>query len=116
MRPQNEYIPPDDVEVQLNEIFQRCIGTSDLQKEIVGEKKYELLYACYKTFNHPVPNSLLHKMDNLQNVKQFYKTPVDVRVPYDKLKTMELPKNLHVQYEYHRFHPGNIFLLIIILT
>lgn len=26
--------------------------------------------------------------------------------PLDKLKNMELPKNLHVQYDYIRFNPG----------
>ena len=38
-------------------------------------------------------------------MKEFYKTAVDIRVPLDKLKDVELPKNLSVQYEYHRFHP-----------
>ena len=35
----------------------------------------------------------------------FYKEPVDVRVPLDRLDDVELPPNLHVQKEYHRFHP-----------
>jgi len=35
----------------------------------------------------------------------FYLTPVDARVPLDKFKDVELPANLHIQYEYHRFHP-----------
>lgn len=32
-------------------------------------------------------------------------TPVDTRVPYDKLQEMDLPPNLHVIPNYHRFHP-----------
>lgn len=40
------------------------------------------------------------------DLKQFYLTRVDSMTPYEALKTLELPKNLHVQQEYHRFHPG----------
>lgn len=36
---------------------------------------------------------------------KFYNTTVDVRVPLDKFKSVELPPNIHIQYEYHRFHP-----------
>lgn len=36
---------------------------------------------------------------------QFYETPLSTTIPLDALKTVELPENLHVQYEYHRFHP-----------
>lgn len=45
-------------------------------------------------------------MTTLKDVVQFYKTPIDTRTPLDKMRTMELPENLHVQFEYHRFHPG----------
>jgi large subunit ribosomal protein L50 len=38
----------------------------------------------------------------------FYKTPVDKAAPLDALKSMKLPENLHIQTEYHRFHPGNL--------
>jgi large subunit ribosomal protein L50 len=42
----------------------------------------------------------------IDDVMEFYKTPVEKRAPLDALKTMKLPENLHVQTEYHRFHPG----------
>lgn len=42
---------------------------------------------------------------HLGDVQEFYKEAIDVRVPLDKLKDIELPKNISVQYEYHRFHP-----------
>lgn len=41
----------------------------------------------------------------LDDVKCFYQKEVDVRVPLDKFKGVELPPNLSIQYEYHRFHP-----------
>lgn len=37
---------------------------------------------------------------------EFYKTPVDTNTPFQALKKMDLPKNLHVQKDYVRFHPG----------
>lgn len=44
----------------------------------------------------------------LDDVLEFYKTPVEKRAPLDALKTMKLPENVHIQTEYHRFHPGNL--------
>ncbi|XP_054288876.1 uncharacterized protein LOC129004334 isoform X2 [Macrosteles quadrilineatus] len=39
------------------------------------------------------------------DLKSFYATPVSTTTPLDKMKTMDLPENLHVQYEPIRFHP-----------
>jgi large subunit ribosomal protein L50 len=47
-------------------------------------------------------------MQTLNDVKNFYQTPVDTITPLDKMRDMELPENLHVQFEYHRFHPGTL--------
>lgn len=41
-------------------------------------------------------------------------TPIDVTVPYDSMKNMELPPNLHIQSEPIRFHPGNDLRTILI--
>lgn len=30
---------------------------------------------------------------------------IDARVPLEKFKSIELPPNVSIQYEYHRFHP-----------
>lgn len=43
----------------------------------------------------------------LGELKNFYLTPVSTTTPLEKLRTMDLPENLHVQYEPIRFHPGN---------
>lgn len=40
------------------------------------------------------------------NLRKFYLTPVDAIVPLDAMREKNLPKNLHIRYEYHRFHPG----------
>lgn len=44
---------------------------------------------------------------------EFYKTPVDTTTPLDALKKMDLPKNLHVQQDYVRFHPGMFHLCVV---
>lgn len=41
---------------------------------------------------------------------EFYETEVSVTTPLDALRSMELPPNLHIQYDYHRFHPGKIII------
>lgn len=73
-------------------------------------KKYELLSACQREFNHIVPNSLLHTMETTEDVLEFYQKPVNTTIPLDMMKNIDLPENLHIQYEYHRFHPGNKFV------
>lgn len=47
----------------------------------------------------------IHYVQITEDVIKFYETPVDTRVPLDALKTIDLPENLHIEYEYHRFHP-----------
>lgn len=39
------------------------------------------------------------------DIYEFYETPVDTVVPYDALQNRELPPNLHILSDYHRFHP-----------
>ena len=125
LRPHKPYSPPEDVRQRLETILQENLGENNELSN--GKIKFKVLNACFKEFNHSVPNSLLHKMStkgitflfiglkilkhnyiNLfgtDDVRQFYFTTVDVRVPREKFKSIELPPNLHVQYDYHRFHP-----------
>lgn len=42
------------------------------------------------------------------DLKKFYSTPVDSTTPYEALRKIDLPKNLHIQQDYHRFHPGEM--------
>lgn len=107
MRPQKEYNPPSDINNKLQNIFENYLKSNDSNTKLDDiNKKFAVLNECFKEFNHAVPNSLLHTMETLGDLKQFYNTPVDVKTPFDKLKQMELPPNVHIQYEYHRFHPG----------
>ncbi|XP_056640710.1 uncharacterized protein LOC130447748 [Diorhabda sublineata] len=106
LRPQKEYIPPKDVDSKLEYVFKSVIGSTEDNKLVTDlNERFNLFLKCEEALGHGVPNSLLHHMKTLGDVKCFYKTPVDIRTPLDKMKTMDLPDNLHVQYEYHRFHP-----------
>ncbi|ENN75998.1 hypothetical protein YQE_07530, partial [Dendroctonus ponderosae] len=106
LRAQREYVPPPDLESSLTQIFKDVLGKSDLNTEIVDlNQKFQLLTACSQKFGHSIPNSLLHQIGTLKEVLTFYATPVNCRTPLDKLRTMELPENLHVQFEYNRWHP-----------
>lgn len=50
------------------------------------------------------------------DLKRFYSTPVDNTTPYEALGKIDLPKNLHILQNYHRFHPGETFRLIYATT
>uniref|UniRef100_A0A8D9AQ18 Large ribosomal subunit protein mL50 n=1 Tax=Cacopsylla melanoneura TaxID=428564 RepID=A0A8D9AQ18_9HEMI len=104
LRPQKEYIPPSDVEARLNHVFQQVAGTTDRSTQLTDAAvKYNLLDSCYEEFAHKIPNSVLHKINTLDDVYHFYQTLVDVRTPLEAMKTRDLPPNLHILYEYHRF-------------
>ncbi|XP_037301636.1 39S ribosomal protein L50, mitochondrial-like [Manduca sexta] len=98
LRPNKPWDPPADIEKTILKI---CAdnGLNEESNFEALESKFNVLKACYEETGHSVPNSLLH------TIESFYMTPVDTRTPYDALKHMDLPKNLHVQEDYVRFHP-----------
>lgn len=107
LRAQKPYTPPSDLNSTLSTIFNQLFATDDAQTAIpTAAQKFALLHRCSEELQHSVPNSLLHTMKSLGDVRKFYETSVSTITPLDILKNMELPKNLHVQYDYIRFHPG----------
>jgi len=48
---------------------------------------------------------MLHTIKTPLDVLNFYNTTVTTTTPYEELRTKQLPPNLHVQYDYVRFHP-----------
>ncbi|CAB3370316.1 Hypothetical predicted protein [Cloeon dipterum] len=101
------YTPPPDVQKRLLEISKLCFpatwGLNDKFDDV--DAKFKFLSLCWKEFDHEVPNSMLAALNNLGDVYSFYHTEVKKVSPLDAMKDMELPPNLHVQYEYLRFHP-----------
>lgn len=100
------YDPPTDVNERIDKICtSQEISTDDTAKLEGGLLRFQIFAACAEEFRHSVPNSLLCIIETVGDLKEFYRNAVDVATPLDTLRKMELPKNLHVQYEYHRFHP-----------
>ncbi|KAJ8953881.1 hypothetical protein NQ318_019121 [Aromia moschata] len=106
LRSQKEYFPPPDLESKLLAIFSSVVGTTTNETKVSDiNVRFKLFSECSNQIGHTVPNSMLHHIETLGDIRNFYNTPIDVRTPLDKMRNMELPENLHVQYEYHRFHP-----------
>nr|XP_050858802.1 uncharacterized protein LOC127067648 [Vespula vulgaris] len=106
LRPIKPYDPPSDVNERIDKICaSQQISTGDEAKLEGGLSRFKIFAACAEEFKHSVPNSLLCIIETVGDLKEFYHTPVDTATPLETLRRMQLPKNLHVQYEYHRFHP-----------
>lgn len=104
-------MPKENVELELQSIYRSLLGTSKPDTKLTDiNSKFNLLKTCEEKIGHSVPSALLHSMQTLEDVTTFFKTPVDVRTPYEKLKDMELPDNLHVQFEYHRFQDCKLWM------
>ncbi|CAG9838727.1 unnamed protein product [Diabrotica balteata] len=105
LRQQRDYFPPADVDSKLEAIFQAVVGSTDISTELTDlNQKFNLFTQCEQKLGHSIPNSLLHHMKTLKDVQIFYNMPVDTRTPLERMKSMDLPENLNVQYEYNRFN------------
>ncbi|XP_026758063.1 39S ribosomal protein L50, mitochondrial [Galleria mellonella] len=104
LRPNKPWDPPANIEETIVKICTDNGLKSDSEFEDLG-KKFAVLKACYQETGYSVPNSLLHTIECVDDLKQFYKTPVETKTPFDVLVKMDLPKNLHIQENYVRFHP-----------
>ncbi|KAL1498029.1 hypothetical protein ABEB36_008891 [Hypothenemus hampei] len=106
LRPQKPYSPPEDLEASLYTIFQNVLKTQALDTKVMDlNDRFKLFSACAEKIGHSIPSSLLHQIESLEDVYKFYATPVDTRTPLDSLRNEQLPENLHIQFDYHRWHP-----------
>ena len=46
----------------------------------------------------------------------YYSAPVNPSTPFEQLHGQDLPKNMHIQMEYVRFHPGTTYCDIFIIS
>lgn len=107
LRPTQPYNPPEDVEGTLNQILKDVVGAVERNTKITDlNVRHNLFAKCSEIFNHTIPNSMLHQIETIGQVVDFYSTGVDTRTPMDKMRSMSLPDNLHVQFDYHRWDPG----------
>jgi len=113
MRFYKSYSPPDDLQhiftKTCSSVLGKDINMNDLQNINLdsAEIKFKVLNALSLEFDHNVHNSRLRDMCNLQDVFQFYSTPIDMKTPYDRLheasETGQLPPNLQIQKDAVRF-------------
>jgi len=114
LRFQKSYDPPENVAAKVIQLCKTCLnyegsGNSDLLsiKLTDSRVKYDLLSKAHETFNHSVPNSMLHMMETVEDVVKFYCTRINTLTPYEELSRNDnLPPNLHVQKDPIRFGPG----------
>lgn len=107
MRPNKPYAPVNDAADRVRSVAAKLQMTNGGdQRQLTNlEEKFKFLSACFQDLQHGVPNSQVHELTTVGDVIAFYHQAVDTTVPLDALKRIELPENLHIQYEYLRFNP-----------
>ncbi|CAH1405430.1 unnamed protein product [Nezara viridula] len=107
LRCHKSYQPPADLRNRLEDIFRNVLGRqADKNEPILNPSlRYSLLVACSDEFKHGIPNSILHMIRTYDDLLEFYQTPVDTTLPLEKMKKIDLPPNLQIQYEPVRFLP-----------
>ncbi|XP_012233197.1 large ribosomal subunit protein mL50 [Linepithema humile] len=106
LRSQKPYEPPEDVSERIEQICENQIISAHNDAKLEDPVlRFKLFVACEEEFKHSIPNSLLHTVETIEDLKRFYTTSVDTATPYEALRKLDLPKNLHIQQDYHRFHP-----------
>ncbi|XP_073840945.1 mitochondrial ribosomal protein L50 [Musca autumnalis] len=105
LRPHKPYSAPADAAEKVRAICGslQISNKPDYQLKSL-EDKFKFLEACFAEFKHSVPNSQIYEIKTVGDVIKFYETSVNTTVPLDALRTMELPENLHIQYDYLRFN------------
>ena len=56
-------------------------------------------------FSHDIPNVLMSDMKTVQDAVDYFKTEVTETTSYEDMNKLNLPKNLHIQWEPLRFNP-----------
>lgn len=106
LRYRQAYNPPEDVSERISKICDaQQIPYTDETKLEDPLQRFNVFQACEKEFQHPITNSVLYSIETVGNLKEYYETPVSNVTPLDAMRSMDLPKNLHINYDYTRFHP-----------
>ncbi|XP_050025036.1 uncharacterized protein mRpL50 [Dermacentor andersoni] len=106
------YKPVDDVEDKVKAIYEDVLGqkadSAWLQAPITEPLlKFRLLTKCISEFDHDIPSSELLNVKCVDDIVEYFSTPVEGLSPYESLvqRKDQLPENLHVIPNYVRFHP-----------
>lgn len=110
------YTPPTNIEQTIHRLASETI--ENFNRELRSEtnwktvylndslNKYNLLTRCMKEFSHTISNMTLTDLKTLEDVYQYFSTPVkDTNVLEDLQRSPDLPKNVHIQLDAVRFTP-----------
>lgn len=113
LRAYKPYSPPNDLDTRFTKTCSEALGKSIKKEEFSTfcldnkSSKFKVLTSLNKEFQHCVHNSRLHEITTLDDLYVFYKSPIDVRTPYEQLanqsKEGSLPPNLCIQLDPIRF-------------
>ncbi|VDO01458.1 unnamed protein product [Rodentolepis nana] len=110
------YRPSKDVEPRIQSLAAKYLPNFVTLEEPYQfpdrQSKIKFLKACMKEFDHTIPSNILHEMEDLNSVKDYFYQETE---PEDKLAAMveenarklSLPSNLVIQVEPIRFDPND---------
>nr|CDS30898.1 mitochondrial ribosomal protein l50 [Hymenolepis microstoma] len=110
------YRPSENVEPRIQSLAAKCLPNFVTLGEPYQfpdrQSKIKFLKACMKEFDHTIPSNILHEMEDLNSVKDYFHQEIK---PEDKLDAMveenarksNLPPNLVIQIEPIRFDPND---------
>ncbi|XP_059163207.1 large ribosomal subunit protein mL50-like [Physella acuta] len=101
------YTPPPDVEQKVVAMAGSIVGAQIDPSYRLDDRllKFKLLTKLMTEFDHSIPHADLSTMNTVQDVVQFFATPVRDTSSYEDMAKLNLPKNLHIQLEPVRFDP-----------
>jgi len=131
LRSQKHYSPPQDLNARFISIVEKVFdkrkassedGNKESGSDVTAHQgwkqsefnalsldnnriKYNFLTTLAKEFDHEVSDMILHEIKSVGDAYRYYSTSVESKTPLEQLKDIDLPKNLHVLYEYSRFDP-----------
>ncbi|KAH9420128.1 hypothetical protein DERP_001963 [Dermatophagoides pteronyssinus] len=104
-RDKKPYEPPENTSQILDEICREVCRDSKVFSNL--NEKFNFLTKCQERFDHEVTNSELYRMDTIDDVRNYYMTPVRGRSKYNvwAYEKSTLPPNLNLIPEPLRFNP-----------
>ncbi|XP_067950711.1 uncharacterized protein [Watersipora subatra] len=101
------YTPPDNVEGKVIALAKQLTSSpSEIEtttKMTDNLFKYKVLTACVKEFQFDIPSCELGELQTLSDVVNFYSFARNITTPEERLKSADLPKNVHLELEPLRF-------------
>ncbi|CAH8536371.1 unnamed protein product [Schistosoma mattheei] len=113
------YCPPEDVELRIEALSKKLFNLSSSNNNQWkayrfqnNDEKYKIFTACITEFNHHIANSYLHEINSIEDLINYFMTPVETPDFLYKLTSdarnnvCQLPSNLNIQLEPVRYNPN----------